>query len=212
MSTSRTSGGGARRPGGASRPQRGGPGPVQVTWAGKLGQLLVLLGFWLALSARLDPLFLGMGVASAALVTALTNDLAARHLGPPVGGLAGLGRRGRRLAVYAVWLVGRMVPAAVMVAYHVLHPRMPIAPGVLRFRSGLDSQVARAVLANSITLVPGTLTVAVEDDEFIVHVFVPQAGDDLLAGVVQRRVAWVFLQDLPDPPEVVWQARSGAPR
>jgi hypothetical protein len=71
---------------------------------------LVLLAFWLLLSARLDPVFLGMGVGSAALVAWLTNPLVTKILGPELGPAALL-RRAWYYVVYLVWLVGRIVPA-----------------------------------------------------------------------------------------------------
>jgi multicomponent Na+:H+ antiporter subunit E len=54
--------------------------------------------------------------------------------------------------------------ANLQVAYLVLHPAMPIRPGIVRVRTKLRSQTAIAALANSITLTPGTLTVDAEPD------------------------------------------------
>ena len=165
---------------------------------------LVLLAFWLLLSARFDPVFLGMGVGSAALVAWLTHPLVGKILGPELGP-AKLARRGWYYVVYLVWLVGRIVPAGVQVAYHVLHPRLPIEPGVLRFRTRLHSPVARTMLANSITLVPGTMTIEVDGDEFVVHAFIPSAADDLASAKLQNRIADIFLEDHEDAPYVVWE-------
>jgi len=50
------------------------------------------------------------------------------------------------------------------VAYRVLHPAMPIDPGIVKIRTTLKSPEARTTLANSITLTPGTLTVEITDD------------------------------------------------
>jgi multicomponent Na+:H+ antiporter subunit E len=170
-----------------------------------LVQFLILLGFWLLLSARLDPVFLGMGIGSAALVTALTHRLVTRAVGPGVGGPKVLARRALWFAVYLAWLLSRIPPAGAQIAYHVLHPRIPIDPGVLRFRSGLSSPVARTILANSITLVPGTMTLEVDGDEFIVHAFIPSAADDLASGAMQNRIAAAFLEPAEPAPHVVWE-------
>ena len=168
-------------------------------------QFLLLLGFWLLLSARVDPVFLGMGIASAALVTALTHRLVAKVLGPNLGGPRVAPRRIFRYVVYLLWLVGKIPPAGLQIAYHVLHPRVPIDPGVLRFRTGLQSPMARAILANSITLVPGTMTLEVDDDEFIVHAFIPSAADDLADATMQNKIADVFLEEHDPAPHVVWE-------
>ena len=49
-------------------------------------------------------------------------------------------------------------------AYLVLHPQMPINPGIVKVKTKLKSKAALTVLANSITLTPGTLTVDAEED------------------------------------------------
>ena len=165
---------------------------------------LVLLAFWLLLSARLSPVFLGMGVGSAALVAWLTHPLIGKVLGPELGPRVLL-RRGWYYVVYLVWLVGRIVPAGVQVAYHVLHPRLPINPGVLRFRTTLHSPIARTMLANSITLVPGTMTIEVDGDEFVVHAFIPSAADDLASARLQNRIADIFHEEHEAAPNVVWE-------
>jgi len=63
------------------------------------------------------------------------------------------------LAVYAVVLAWYIVKANVDVAYRVLHPAMPIRPGIVKVRTNLKTASAVTALANSITLTPGTLTV-----------------------------------------------------
>lgn len=72
--------------------------------------------------------------------------------------------------VYAFVLGFYVVKANIEVAYRVLHPRMPIRPGIVRVRTRLRRPAARTILGNSITLCPGTLTVDVHDDgTMLVH-------------------------------------------
>jgi multicomponent Na+:H+ antiporter subunit E len=170
-----------------------------------LVQFLLLLAFWLLLSWRFDPVFLAMGVGSAALVTWLTHPLVTKAIGPDLGGPRVLLRRGFAYGVFLVWLVGRIIPAGLQIAYHVMHPKLPIDPGVLRFRTTLRSPVARTMLANSITLVPGTMTLEVDGDEFIVHAFIPSAADDLASAKLQNRIADIFLEEHEAAPNVVWE-------
>ncbi|MFP4029259.1 MAG: Na+/H+ antiporter subunit E [Candidatus Brocadiia bacterium] len=54
--------------------------------------------------------------------------------------------------------------ANLQVAYLVLHPEMPIKPGIVKVKTRLQSKAALTALANCITLTPGTLTVEMEDD------------------------------------------------
>ena len=81
------------------------------------------------------------------------------------------------------------------VVYRVLHPAMPIHPGIVRVRSNLHTDTARIVLANSITLTPGTLTVDVTPDGvFYVHwLNVLSTDDEEAAEYILRRFEW-FIQ------------------
>lgn len=55
------------------------------------------------------------------------------------------------------------------VARRVLSPSLPINPGIVKFKTKLTKNFAKMVLANSITLTPGTLTIDIVDDTFYVH-------------------------------------------
>ena len=55
------------------------------------------------------------------------------------------------------------------VAFRVLHPRLPIQPGIVKVRTSLGSRMGRLALANSITLTPGTITVETKGEYFYVH-------------------------------------------
>lgn len=65
---------------------------------------------------------------------------------------------------YAFVLAWEVLRANLDVAYRVLHPDLPIRPGIVRVRTTLRSDTARTALANSITLTPGTLTVDLTAD------------------------------------------------
>ncbi len=56
------------------------------------------------------------------------------------------------------------IKANFYVAYLVLHPSMPIHPGIVKVRTRLTSASGLTMLANCITLTPGTLTVGVTDE------------------------------------------------
>ena len=60
-----------------------------------------------------------------------------------------------------------MLKANLDVVYRVVHPRMPINPGIVKVKTKLTSDAARTALANSITLTPGTMTVDLTDDGYL---------------------------------------------
>jgi multicomponent Na+:H+ antiporter subunit E len=51
----------------------------------------------------------------------------------------------------------------------VLSPELPIEPAIVKVRTRLRSRMGRLMLANSITLTPGTLTVELADEWLYVH-------------------------------------------
>ena len=60
---------------------------------------------------------------------------------------------------YMFRFLWEMAKANLHVAYLVLHPNLPIKPGIVKIKTALTNESAITVLANSITLTPGTLTV-----------------------------------------------------
>jgi len=57
--------------------------------------------------------------------------------------------------------------ANIDVAYRVLHPKLPIKPGIVKVKTSLTTLTGRVALANSITLTPGTLTVELTRDGYL---------------------------------------------
>lgn len=73
------------------------------------------------------------------------------------------------LIIYLVVLIWECIKANIDVAYRVLHPAMPIKPGIVKVKMELRSDFARAMLANSITMTPGTIAVDIIGDDIYVH-------------------------------------------
>ncbi len=71
--------------------------------------------------------------------------------------------------IYIFYLFISIVQSNFDVARRVVQPRIPINPGIVKVKTRLKSKVGRMILANSITLTPGTLTVEVKDDYYYIH-------------------------------------------
>ena len=77
--------------------------------------------------------------------------------------------------LYLPVLLLYVIRANLDVAWRVLHPGLPIRPGIVKTRTSLKSPGARVLLANSITLTPGTLSVDLVDDVLYIHrIYVPE--------------------------------------
>ncbi|MBN2415320.1 Na+/H+ antiporter subunit E [bacterium] len=71
--------------------------------------------------------------------------------------------------VYPIVFLRELVLANLDVASRVVRPRIPISPGIVKVKTSLRSRLGRIILANSITLTPGTLTVETEGEFFYIH-------------------------------------------
>lgn len=132
-------------------------------------------GFWVLLVWPLDWQELAIGLFTALIAVVLFGGmLRIREFGKllnPLRYLWGI--------YYILALVYHIIMANLDVAYRVLHPAMPIRPGIVRVRTDLRSELARTILANSITLTPGTLSVDLTDDgHYYIHWINVRAEDE----------------------------------
>ncbi len=149
--------------------------------AGLIALLLWLLLAWPVdpLTGRTDATALVAGLAVAVLAAQTSRPAATSGLRPWLEP-----RRWLWALVFASVFLWEVLLANLDVAYRVLHPRLPIRPGIVRFRTRLRSTAARTLLANSITLTPGTLTVELLDDGCLyVHWLNVRAPDPGGAGI-----------------------------
>ena len=161
-----------------------------------IGRPIILFGFWLLLSGHLEVQFLVLGGLASVLTAALTKDLLRPHrteLFQPVPQNVGwLFMSAVRFLAYVPYLIYQIVRSNLEVAYLVLHPRMPISPRLVDFETPLKLEPAQVLLAQSITLTPGTVTVDVRNGRFLVHSLYPGAADGLTSGNMPPRVGNVF--------------------
>ena len=120
--------------------------------------------FWLLLTWSAEPGSVVVGLAVAGLTTLFFGKYyfhrVAKFLQP---------QRYFWLVIYLFVFIWECIKANFDVAYRVLHPKMPIKPGIVRVKLDLKSPFARAMLANSITMTPGTIAVDIVGDNMYVH-------------------------------------------
>lgn len=145
----------------------------------------ILFVAWLVLSGLFDAFHVPLGVVSCALVTWWSSEFLFEDRG-----ISGRDRLSQalRLPGYLAWLMGQVVVANVHVFKLALSPgmRAQLQPQLVRFRSGLRSDFENFVLAQSITLTPGTVTLRIKGDEFLVHAISEEAADGLTGSMAER--------------------------
>lgn len=91
------------------------------------------------------------------------------------------------IAVYVLVLIREIIKANFTLFGFVLFKRNH-SPIIVEFTTRLRTRTARAFLANSITLTPGTITVSVEGDRFRVHCYDRSLATDLSGSVFEQRL------------------------
>lgn len=123
-----------------------------------------LVVFWVLLAGSLAPETIAVGVVvSAAIAWFFRNGLSylAGYRMTPASFGATVG--------FVGYFLAELVKANFEMARLVLSPALPIDPAIVKARTRLANPVARLLLANAITLTPGTLTVEIEGDWLFIH-------------------------------------------
>lgn len=71
--------------------------------------------------------------------------------------------------IYLVVFLKNLVLSNWDVAKRVIDPKLPINPGIVAIKTNLKEDYKKLMLANSITLTPGTITLDVKDDTLYIH-------------------------------------------
>ncbi len=157
---------------------------------------ILLFGLWLLFSGKFDLFHLSLGVLSCALIARFSSSLLFAEKNKGLG--IRLIEAGRFLS-YLAWLLFQIVVAnfhVIGLALSSRRMRKDLAPHIFSFKTILRNDFSKFVLANSITLTPGTVTIRIDGDTLYVHAISQQAAGELAGqdsvSEMERRVAMVF--------------------
>ncbi|MDY0094995.1 MAG: Na+/H+ antiporter subunit E [Candidatus Vecturithrix sp.] len=136
----------------------------------------LMLG-WIIFTGNLDPQSLLLGAIFSFFIALLTYDYFVDETEVFIKDIL---PRPDIILLYLIILIAKVYIASFDVAYRVL--TMKINPGEIRIRTRLRSELARVMLANSITITPGTLTIDLRDDYLYVHWLESKGTSALYAG------------------------------
>ena len=154
-------------------------------------QTVLLTAFWLIMSGHYDLMHISFGIFSVILVL-LINHSIRRHIYTLGEHSDALKLSLVRLTYYIPWLLWQIVVASLQVAYVVLHPKCPVDPALLRFKTRLGNSSSKVILGNSITLTPGTITLDIQRDEFLVHSLMDISSTGIIDGTMPGEVAKLY--------------------
>jgi len=144
---------------------------------------VVLAAAWLLWSGLYKPLLLALGAFSCALVVYASLRM---HLFDYSMVTV---RFSWRLIGYWAWLGKEIAKSSLQVSRVVLSPRLPVSPTVAELEATSRHPVDVAMLGNSITLTPGTLTIRIRDGGLMVHALTREGAQDVIDGEINRRIA-----------------------
>jgi multicomponent Na+:H+ antiporter subunit E len=121
------------------------------------------MGLWVLLTPK-DMQEIWVGLAVSALVAIFTL-----RLEPVLGDLRLTPKAFVYAVIYLFVFIKELIVSNLDVARRVINPKLPIKPGIVKVKTKLNSNIAKTILANSITLTPGTLTVDIKGEYLYIH-------------------------------------------
>ena len=145
---------------------------------------LILFGLWVVFNGKWTTEIALLGIAVSGLIYAFTCAFIGLS---PRKELHYLRNAGRGMAY--LWLLLREIfKANWQVLRLIWSPRLEVEPELHTFHTKVKSDFGKAILANSITLTPGTITVHVRDDLFMVHCLDRELADGLDDSEFEQRL------------------------
>lgn len=145
-------------------------------------RIVLLLLVWGALTEG-DSSGIGFGL----VVTALATVISLR-LFPP----AKVRIRPFPFLLFMLFFIGRSVVAGIDVSRRLLSPSLPVNPGYLTFYLSLPEGGPRWLLANTLSLMPGTLSVSLDGERLDLHCLDTREPVEADVRLVEQKVARVF--------------------
>lgn len=146
--------------------------------------LVLLFVVWVIFNGRIAPDVIITGIILSAAINAfamkyckwyVTKDWRGRGFVP-------------RIFAYFGILIWEIIKSNWQMIKLILDPKMKekIHPQVVKFDVEYDSTIMRSLLANSITLTPGTITIRERKTFFIVHALTPEMGEGMTESVFYK--------------------------
>ena len=127
--------------------------------------LLLFFLIWVVFNGRLTLEIALFGVAVAAAVFAFVCHFMDYNLQKE----RSFYRRLPLFLQYVFCLIKEIIVSNIAVSHMILTRKETVEPVLVHVHADLNTETARVMLANSITLTPGTITVAMTEDDLLVH-------------------------------------------
>lgn len=150
----------------------------------------MLFALWFAMSGKTEAKFIIAGLVSSGAIACIS--IPAMHIFNKGERFYLLDLNFFAFLKYCVWLLREIILSSLDVCEAILFTKKRVEPRIIRFKCNFINPMATVLLTNSIILTPGTVTVDVEDDIFVVHALTEKAANGLLEGEMIRRIAKLY--------------------
>lgn len=152
---------------------------------------LLLLGIWIVFSGKFDAFHIALGILSSAFITAISGNFYFSNRSKSFGARTA---ELLRLPGYLLWLLWQIVLSNIHILKLALTPGdiKDLNPSLVRIKPKLKTEFGKYMLANSITLTPGTITIEVDGDEMLIHSISKHTADGVKDDTMEKKVAKVF--------------------
>ena len=147
------------------------------TWLLRL--VLFTLIWWILTDGAMDSLPVGLPVV---LIATLVSVM----LMPPLSWSL------RGMVVFIPYFFWHSIRGGVDVARRAFHPQLPITPGLFEYRFRLPPGLPRVFMANTVSLLPGTLSVELDEEILLVHVLDETVAINEELNMLENRLADIF--------------------
>ncbi len=134
---------------------------------------MIIFIFWIILTEKVNMQNISVGILISGLIFYINRENISYIKGKRLLNF----KKIKYIFAYIILLLKEITIANFQVAKIVLGKNLDISPTVVRFNTKLKDDFLKAILANSITLTPGTLTIKVIDNTFIVHCLLREHGE-----------------------------------
>lgn len=158
-----------------------------------VSMFILLFVFWMILSGRSETKFIVYGVLTAAVTSWITYPLLLINNKDKTKKYFVFGVNPIKLIAYFGWLMWQLFLANMDVLLATTSQEMAIDPKIVRFYYRNDNPMAIVMLANSITLTPGTVTINVEDDGlFEIHCLTKAGAEGVMVDTTANKVSYLY--------------------
>ncbi|MBI60768.1 cation transporter [bacterium] len=151
---------------------------------------IILVPFWFLMSGKFDMFHIALGIISLLIVSIWSGKLLIQSSKKSfITRLSEI----IKFIPYIGWLLIEIIKSNIHIIAVSLSPNIhtKINPQIITFKTKLKHDISKFILANSITLTPGTVTIRVSKDKFMVHALTDKVAVGV-PGDMEKKVAMIF--------------------